>query len=158
VFLGVALALLVTWAVPATAHASDGTLTVHPRVLHPGEAVTVCGSGFSYAGDRVVSVSIDGLLGVHTKVESDGTACIDVAYSDFRKPYNRFVPLFLTAQGASGGSRTDSGRVFVSSSRLPSTGAPALVSAASAGGVAVIIGVLMVALGRRRTARPFTGR
>jgi hypothetical protein len=151
--LGLVLALLAGWVAPTTAGASEGTLTVRPRVLHPGERVTFCGTGFSPTGDRVVSSGIDGRVGPHAAAERDGSACLDLAYSDFRMPHDRYVPLFLSAQGADGGLRTDTGRVYLSDGRLPGTGPDLLVPAAD-----LAAGLLAVGLGLVTLAGPGTSR
>lgn len=145
------LAVAISWAGagPAVAAAAPGTLSVQPGVVRPGGSVTVCGGGFSFVGDRVVFTRIDGVGGPHTAVRSDGSACVVLRHSFFREPYNRYVPLVLTARGPTG-VHTDTGRVFVSDSRLPFTGATATVPAAVAGLASLLLGLLLLALGRQK--------
>lgn len=135
----------------ASADASSGTLRVRPSVLHPGQTVTFCGSGFAFEhSDRVVSSSIDGLVGKHETVRADGTACASYAYKDFRGPAGRYVKLFLSSRSASGtGLHTDYGRVFLARDALPFTGSGHLAWLLTIGMLALAIGLTILATERR---------
>ncbi|MBW8792603.1 MAG: hypothetical protein JF597_03120 [Streptomyces sp.] len=137
------------------ARASSGTLRVTPSVLHPGQTVTFCGSGFAYENsDKVVSSSIDGLVGTHAGVRPDGTACASYAYEDFRAPAARYAKLFLSSTSASGsGLRTDYGRVYLASSTLPFTGPGQLVWLLTFGTLALVAGLATLAIERHLVHR-----